>query len=77
MKRSASIGIALLVLSTAACGHKPDSAACERVMRADLQHALNGQSTLKTKPPECEGLSDAELKALVAKILVPSSTATP
>ncbi len=67
--------IPLLILAVAlllaGCGGKPDAAACEQALRKQFATAMEAgdNATPGTKPPECNGLSDAELEKLGRKVL--------
>lgn len=79
MTRSA-VAAVLVVLATAltSCGDSPDLAACEKAMRAQIAAAAaNPDGPEGTKPPECEGISDAELERLGEKVLSDTLGGTP
>lgn len=64
-KTTAALLLAAAVL--AGCGDKPDAAACEAAIRAQVADAMAGQE--QSKPKQCEGLSDAELEEIGARVL--------
>lgn len=70
-----------LAVFLAGCGDKPDAAACEQAMRKQLSAGIeaqqNGTQTTGTKPPECNGLSDAELQRIGEKVLGDQLGTTP
>jgi len=69
MRRTITIAALLAVL--AGCGGgKPDVAACERAMRAELASGIaNPDQPPGTRPPACKGVDDKTLQDLAVKIL--------
>jgi hypothetical protein len=75
MRLPAAVAAALLTLplALAGCSHT-DVAACERAMRAALsrvsaESAAGQPMTPQTRPSECDGVDDATLQQLAAKVL--------
>lgn len=60
--------LAVLVLALSACGGGPNPAACKTAMRAEFAAAVTSGKQ-GTEPAACRGLSNAELRKLLAEIL--------
>lgn len=71
MRRTITVAsVLLLSASLTACGHKADTAACEKVMRSAYASATaNPDATPASRPAACNGVPDKTLNDIASRIL--------